>query len=526
MIARLRKAQWSRMVADVLLVLVALAGAFLANMFRLLGLGERHWSGFLWYPDPPRYGDVNGVARDALAAWAEAALWIVPIALLVFHLNGFYRYGRTYRGRFKALVLLQAASAVFALFAALSYLFTLAPDLPRMVYVLAWAGLVLLLWASRLWSAVWKDAVRTEEVVRRQRVPVPGARVLVVGGAGYIGSILVRRLLEKGYQVKVLDSLVYGDGAIRDLYGHANFQFVKGDSRSVEAVVSALRDVDAVIHLGAIVGDSACAIDDTLTIEINIAATRMLAEVAKGNGVRRFVFASTCSVYGASDDRLDEQSALNPVSLYARSKIACEEVLLGMADPDFCPVIMRLATIHGMSPRPRFDLVVNLLAAKAVTEGEFTIFGGDQWRPFVHVADAAEAFIRGLETDEALVHGEVFNIGADSENYRIRQIGELITELVPGARMKVDGEDTDRRNYYVRFDKAVRALKLRPRRTVHDGIAEIIDAVRSGQISDYRDAAYNNFRYLSETAVRNTMHMRQSIFAISGGKSSSAAKPH
>jgi nucleoside-diphosphate-sugar epimerase len=298
--------------------------------------------------------------------------------------------------------------------------------------------------------------------------------------------------------VRVLDALLYGDAAIRDLYDHDRFDFVKGDSRNVESVVRAMSGMDAVVHLGEIVGDPATALDEKLTKEINLAATRLVAGVAKGYGARRFVYASSCSVYGTSDEILSEQSVLNPVSLYARTKVGAENALLSLNGPDFHPVILRLATVYGVSPRPRFDLVVNLLTAKAVCDGEITIFGGDQWRPFVHVADAGRAIVRCLEAPLDNIKGQVFNVGSDEQNYTITQVGELIQRLIPEAKVIHRGDNVDKRNYHVSFAKIRRELGFEPHQTVEDSVRETGAALREGRIGDYRDKCYSNYKTLSD----------------------------
>jgi nucleoside-diphosphate-sugar epimerase len=265
---------------------------------------------------------------------------------------------------------------------------------------------------------------------------------------------------------------------------------------------------NAVVHLGALVGDPACALDEKLALEINLAATRMIAEVARGFGIQRFIFASTCSVYGASDQLLDERSALNPVSLYARTKIDSERVLLALNDDRFAPIILRFATVYGLSPRPRFDLVVNLLAAQAVCEKRITIFGGNQWRPFIHVNDAAEAILKCLEAPLHVVKGQIFNVGSDDQNYQIAQLGDLIKKLIPDVEVIRQGDDTDRRNYRVSFAKIRKHLGFTPRYTVADGILEIKAAIEAGRIRDYRDARYSNYKTLSNedniTLIRRT----------------------
>jgi nucleoside-diphosphate-sugar epimerase len=269
----------------------------------------------------------------------------------------------------------------------------------------------------------------------------------------------------------------------------------------VDKVVEAMRNIDAVIHLGAIVGDPACALDEELTIEVNLMATRMIAEVAKGSGVSRFVFASTCSVYGANDAMLDEHSALNPVSIYARSKIASEKVLISMASSDFGPTLLRFGTIYGLSGRTRFDLVINLLTAKALVEGQITVFGGDQWRPFVHVDDAAYAVMSALEAPLSLVRNEVFNVGCDEQNYTIQHVGETIQRLVPASALTSMGSDTDLRNYKVSFSKIHKTLGFKPRWTVEQGISQVIEAVQSGKVKNYHDAKYSNVKFLSDEST-------------------------
>jgi nucleoside-diphosphate-sugar epimerase len=262
-----------------------------------------------------------------------------------------------------------------------------------------------------------------------------------------------------------------------------------------------MRDIDAVIHLGAIVGDPACALDEDLTIEVNLMATRMIAEVAKGFDVHRFIFASTCSVYGAGNEILDERSALNPVSLYAQSKIASEKVLSSMASTTFSPTMLRFGTIYGLSGRTRFDLVVNLLTAKALVDGEITVYGGSQWRPFVHVDDAALAVFEVLEAPIPLVSNQVFNVGSNEQNYTIAQVGELIHDIVPAAKLLNMGSDTDLRNYRVSFDKICRELGFKPQWTVEQGVAQVVEAIESGAVKDYRHAKYSNVKFLNEEGL-------------------------
>jgi len=320
--------------------------------------------------------------------------------------------------------------------------------------------------------------------------------VLVTGGAGYIGSYLVRRLLHEGYRVRLLDRFMYGNGAVHDLFSHPGLELVVGDFTIPEVVTHAVRGVSAVIHLGAIVGDPACALDDTFTIRTNFDATKLIADACKAAGVPRLVFASTCSVYGASDEVLDEYSALNPVSLYATTKIAAERALLSMTDETFAPVVLRFATTYGHSYRPRFDLVVNLLTAKAVTDGQITIHGGDQWRPFVHVDDLAQALVLALQAPTAAVAGHIFNVGSSDQNHQMSEIGEIIREIIPHASILTNEHIVDQRNYYVRFDKIRQTLGFVPAQTVYSGVLELKTALENTASLDYRDYQYNNHQFL------------------------------
>jgi nucleoside-diphosphate-sugar epimerase len=481
-----------RVAADILLVNVSL----------LLALVLR----YIWIITVE---DMAILPRELLLFYTQAYLhsfWLLTLlCFAVFSFNGIYSYGRLYHGRYKALVIAQAVSLSYILFGFLAFPF---PDLfllPRSVLFIAWGITLVLLTGARLWSTVWKRVVKIEQRLRpAQPKDRPIQTVLVIGGAGYIGSALLPRLLKQGYNVRLLDLLLFGPEPIAEILNHPRLEIIQADFRQVDKVVEAMRDVDAVIHLGAIVGDPACALDEELTIEINLMATRMIAEVAKGNGVERFIFASTCSVYGASDHMLNEHSTLNPVSLYARSKIASERVLRRMANEHFSPVILRFGTIYGLSGRTRFDLVVNLLSAKALLDGEITVYGGDQWRPFVHVDDAAQAIFTTLRAPLPIVRNEVFNIGSNEQNYTIQQVGEIIHCVVPKAHLVNKGNDSDRRNYRVDFSKLANILGFTPQWTIEQGVRQVVEAIETGKVTSYQHALYSNVKFLNE---QGTAHL-------------------
>lgn len=450
--------------------------------------------------------------REAAQTYVLTAWLLTLVCLAVYGLSGFYSRGRFYTGRFKAIIVLQAVSVSYLLFGLAMYLSVTRRwpgETPGVALLVAWLLTLALTEGARLWSILWRQVIDREvEALRRREQDGRIHHVLVVGGAGYIGSVLCRQLLQQGYSVRVLDALLYGPEPIAGLLGHPRFELIEGDSRDIGDVFRAMLDMDAVVHLGELVGDPACALDEKLTLEINLAATRMLAEAARGYGIKRFIYASSCSVYGAGSEILDERSALNPMSLYARAKIGSEHVLAGLAGPGFQPVILRFATVYGLSPRPRFDLVVNLLTARAVCEGEITIIGGQQWRPFAHVADVARAIVLCLEAPLALVEGQTFNVGSDEQNLTIAQVGDLIQGLVPGARLSRQEQDADQRDYHVSFARIRRELGFLPWHTIAEGVLEVANALRTGEILDYRDKRYSNYQFLSDPNQRSLIAAR------------------
>lgn len=320
--------------------------------------------------------------------------------------------------------------------------------------------------------------------------------VLVVGGAGYIGSILTRQLLDAGYRVRVLDLELFGTQSLADVLEHPRLEVMKGDFRNIEDAARALRGMDAVCHLAAIVGDPACALDRETTIAVNYAAAKMMAQLAKANGVTKFVFASTCSVYGDSEDIMSEDSPLNPVSLYATTKIDAERALLDTADADFQPTILRFATAYGWSHRPRFDLVANLFSAQAVTDKKIRVYNGEQWRPFVHTRDIARACVLTLEAPLAKVGGQIFNVGDESQNYTLTQLGQIVARSCPGIEVEEIRNGDDPRNYRVNFSKIRRTLGFRASIDLVEGVQEMVDAVVGGHVPNWRDPIYSNSKHL------------------------------
>jgi nucleoside-diphosphate-sugar epimerase len=260
-----------------------------------------------------------------------------------------------------------------------------------------------------------------------------------------------------------------------------------------------MRDASAVIHLAGLVGDPACAVDTEFTRHTNIVTTRMAKDIAQSLGVRRFIFASSCSVYGASDVEVDELGKLNPVSLYAQSKIDSEQELLASRPDDFLVTILRFATVFGHSRRHRFDLVANLFTAQAMTEGLITVIGPEQWRPLIHVRDVARAVVTVLDADPIKVDGQIFNVGDGRLNMTILQLAQVVRHVTSKYRdveISVQEDVDDRRNYVVSFAKIGSVLGYRATTSIEDGVREMAEQFRSNRYQPYRDEIYSNVAML------------------------------
>ncbi|MCS4174468.1 NAD-dependent epimerase/dehydratase family protein [Salinibacter ruber] len=319
--------------------------------------------------------------------------------------------------------------------------------------------------------------------------------VLVTGGAGYIGSMLVRQLLRAGHRVRVADTLQAGGESIIDLLDVDDFEFVRSDVRDEDAMREAAAGVDAIVHLAAIVGDPACAEAPELARNINLDASKQLYRIAEDLGIGKFVFASTCSNYGKmeGEDFLDEDSPLRPVSLYAETKVEVEKYLLDQPDGNDCkPTCLRFATVYGLSPRVRFDLTVNQFTKELALGKELVIYGEQFWRPYCHVADLARSVRTVLNAEADDVAFDVFNVGDNDENYQKQTIVDLIVERIPDADLSYVEKTEDPRDYRVDFSKIHDRLGFEITRTVPDGIDEIKYIIENGFIQDPEDERYYN----------------------------------
>lgn len=320
-------------------------------------------------------------------------------------------------------------------------------------------------------------------------------KVLVTGAAGYIGSVVVRQLLNKGYKVRGVDALFFGGDSLIGIYNMPGFEFRKYDLRDTSGYECILDGISDVIHLAAIVGDPACSKQPELATEINWIASKNLFDACRNSSVRRFVFASTCSNYGKMGENttLNENSELRPVSLYAELKVKFEKYLLGSEPVEgFAPTALRFATVYGLSPRMRFDLTINEFIREVALGRELQIFGEQFWRPYCHVEDLAAACIKVIESPPEKTSRNVFGVGDTSENYTKEMIAGEILKFIPDAKIRFIKKEEDPRDYRVDFSKIKEDLGFNITRTVPEGLREVYKIIKDKIISDPDSSKYRN----------------------------------
>ena len=324
------------------------------------------------------------------------------------------------------------------------------------------------------------------------------SNILVTGGAGYIGSVLTRKLVSSKYNVKVLDSLIFGQDGISDLVSNNSVKLFSDDIRNKKILTDLLKDVDCVVHLAAIVGEPLCSKIPEIAKQINELATKQIIDSCKKVGVRRFIFASTCSNYGSALETVNEDTPLESLSLYSETKVKSELNVLNSQDKNFEPCVLRFATAYGLSPRMRFDLLLQEFIRDALIDKKISIFGPNHWRPLVHVDDIASSCIIAIENSEN-ISGEVYNVGDNEQNYTKKNLAELVQKYIPST-IEITESKQDLRNYRVSFDKIRNKLNFKVSKTVENGISEILNQINNHTLNP-QNSQFSNLAKAVERVV-------------------------
>ena len=323
--------------------------------------------------------------------------------------------------------------------------------------------------------------------------------VLVPGGAGYVGAVLVPKLLEAGHTVTVLDLYMYGEDVLKPVETHPQLIQIKGDLRHPAVVEKALAGCDAVIHLACISNDPSFELNPSLGREVNYDCFRPFVKAAKKAGVKRFVYASSSSVYGIKEGvEVTEELPLEPLTDYSKYKALCEEVLTEEREPGFTTLILRPATVCGYSPRQRLDVIVNILCNHAVNTGKVKVFGGKQLRPNIHIEDMTDLYCESLQFADNLIDGKTYNAGF--ENHSVLELAEMVKRVVGHNTVELETVPTnDNRSYHVSSEKIARELGWRTKRTIEDAVVDMVRAFRDGKLPDaMTDSRYFNIKTMQE----------------------------
>ena len=328
-------------------------------------------------------------------------------------------------------------------------------------------------------------------------------KVLVTGGAGYVGSVLVPKLLQANYGVRVLDLYIYGEHVLDSVKNHPNLEEIKGDIRDIKLLEEIMPGCDSVLHLACISNDPSFELDPDLGKSINYDAFRPLVKISKDNGINRFIYASSSSVYGVKkEENVTEELSLEPLTDYSKYNALCEEILNQCQTPEFTTVIVRPATVCGYSPRLRLDLTVNILTNHAVNLGKITVFGGGQKRPNIHIEDITDLYIDLLSRPKDLVAAKVWNAGY--ENHRVREIAEIIRQVVDKEGVEITTTPTDdHRSYHISSDKIKQDLGFVPKHTIEDAVRDLVNAFHQGIIhNSMENSDYYNVKKMNAISLK------------------------
>ena len=327
-------------------------------------------------------------------------------------------------------------------------------------------------------------------------------KILVTGGSGYLGSILTRKLLANGHHVRILDNFLFGKDSIKDIENNKKLEIIEGDIRDLSIVGKSLKKIDSVIHLASIVGTQSAELDPKTSIEINFMATRNIAELCKIYKIKQFIFASTCSVYGAQPDQLiTENSEVNPLDSYGLSKFQSERAILQAFD---YPTILRLGTLFGASHRMRFDLAINLFISQAMNKEKITVFGGTQWRPFLHVDDAAEAFSFAVENKMEGIYNVIW------KNLTINQMAKDVKKLVP-TQIRLSKDIVDKRDYRVTGAK-LEKFGFKAKKDISYAVKEFKSKILN-DVKNYKQDKYSNYKsFFNSKSIQRKVYTQGPIF--------------
>lgn len=326
--------------------------------------------------------------------------------------------------------------------------------------------------------------------------------ILVTGGAGYVGAVLVPKLLAAGHQVKVLDLYIYGEDVLDQVRGHPNLVQIKGDLRDRRLLEEIVPGCDTIIHLACISNDPSYELDPALGKSINYDALIGLVEVAKKSNLCRFVYASSSSVYGIKEEEnVTEELSLEPLTDYSKYKALGEQVVLGAAGDGFVPVVIRPATVCGYSPRLRLDLTVNILTNHAVNNKKITVFGGEQKRPNIHIADMTDLYLLLMELPEEAINGKIYNAGY--QNHQVKEIAQIVRRVVGEEVEIVTSPSNDLRSYHVSSEKIKKELGFEARHTIEEAVGDLVAAFKAGLIpNSMTDPRYFNIRMMQQINLK------------------------
>ncbi len=352
-----------------------------------------------------------------------------------------------------------------------------------------------------------KNILTTERIVelmenkilknkKKKKLP----KILIVGGVGYIGSILCNKLLRKGYEVKIVDKVLYDKSVVNNFKKNKNFSFIKADICDLNTQINAIKDIDVVIFLAEIVGDPACNARPEDALKTNYLSIASMAQLCSYLGISKFIYTSSCSVYGLDKENklLTEKSNLNPISHYARMKIMSEKALLANKNDIFKPTIFRLGTVFGPSLRNRFDLVVNTMAKNAYYEGKINLHGGEQWRPNIHVEDVADGIIASIKSSQQKVGSKIFNLSSDMSNFKIKEIALAAAKVFKKSKINIRKNMIDNRNYRVSSKKFFLSSGFKASRTIKQAYKDFEKLFKNNKNFNPNKKIYSNIKLLSE----------------------------